>query len=83
MVLALVFRLGVHTSVLVGLLLAPFDEMQQFRCFDSAARFCHAHDEVRHFFRFPPPGRRPVPLRWQRRLRHQQFTMLQKMMLAA
>jgi hypothetical protein len=57
--------------------------MQQFKRFDSAARFCLAQNEVQHFFRFPPPGRRPAPLRWQRRLRHQQFTMLQKMLLAA
>lgn len=53
-----------------------------FKRFASAARFCHVHDEVRHFFRFRPPGRRSAPLRWQRRLRHQQFAMLQKMMLA-
>jgi hypothetical protein len=48
-----------------------------------AARFCSAQNEVRHFFRFPSPGRRPAPLRWQRRLRHHQFTMLRKLMLAA
>jgi transposase-like protein len=56
--------------------------MQHFKRFDSAARFCSAQNEVRHFFRFPPPGRRPAPLRWQRRLRHQQFTMLEKLLLA-
>jgi hypothetical protein len=57
--------------------------MQQFKRLASAARFCAAHNEVHHFFRLPPPGRRLAPLRWQRRLRHQQFTMLQKMLLAA
>jgi hypothetical protein len=50
----------------------------------EARDFPHAAlNEVHHFFRRPPPGRRPVPLRWQRRLRHQHFTMLHKMRLAA
>jgi transposase-like protein len=57
--------------------------LQQFKCFVSAARFCSAQNEVHHFLRLPPRGRRPIPLRWQRRLRHQQFIMLRRMMLAA
>jgi NAD(P)-dependent dehydrogenase (short-subunit alcohol dehydrogenase family) len=54
-----------------------------FRCFDSAARFCAAHDEVHHFLRFQPVGQRSAPLSWQRRIRHHQFTLLREMMLAA
>jgi putative transposase len=57
--------------------------MRRFKRFDSAARFCHAHDEVRHFLRFQPVGHRAAPLAWQRRMRHQQFTLLRAMMLAA
>jgi putative transposase len=37
-----------------------------FKCFDSAARFCHARDEVQNFLRIPTLGCRPAPLRWQR-----------------
>jgi putative transposase len=50
--------------------------MLGFKRFDSAARFCHAHDEVRYFLRFQPVGHRATPLAWQRRMRHQQFTLL-------
>src|SRR5215510_13235865 len=54
-----------------------------FKRFDSAARFCHAHDEVRHFLRFHPVGHRAASLAWQRRMRHQQLTLLRALMLAA
>jgi|SRR5262249_23439196 len=57
--------------------------MLGFKRFGSAARFCHAHDEVRYFLRVPILGYPPVPLRWQRQLRHHQFTLLREMMLAA
>jgi transposase-like protein len=57
--------------------------MLGFKRFDSAARFCTAHDEVHHFLRFQPGGQRPAPLAWQRRLRHHQFTLLREMLLAA
>jgi transposase-like protein len=57
--------------------------MLGFKRFDSAARFCSAHDEVRNFLRLPMRGRRPAPSRWQRQLRHHQFTMLREMMIAA
>src|SRR5262245_5684484 len=53
--------------------------MLVFKRFDSAARFCSAHDEVRNFLRLPKRGRRPAPLRWQRH----QFSMLRELMLAA
>lgn len=57
--------------------------MLGFKRFDSAARFCHAHDEVCNFLRFQPVGHRPAPLAWQRRLHHHQFVLLQEMMQAA
>ena len=57
--------------------------MLGFKQFDSAARFCQAHDEVRHFLRFQPIGHRPAPLAWQRRIQHHKFTLLREMMLAA
>jgi len=57
--------------------------MVGFKRFDSAARFCSAHDEVCNFLRTPMRGRRPAPSRWQHQLRHHQFSMLQEMMLAA
>ena len=57
--------------------------MLGFKRFDSAARFCCAHDEVQNFLRFQPVGHRPAPLAWQRRIRHHQFALLQEIMLAA
>jgi hypothetical protein len=57
--------------------------MLGFKRFASAACFCHAHDEVRHFLRSQPIGHRPAPLAWQRRMRHHQFALLQEMMQAA
>lgn len=57
--------------------------MLGFKRFDSAARFCHAHDEVRHFLRLSPGNHRPAPLRWQHQLHHHKCTLLQAMLLAA
>jgi hypothetical protein len=57
--------------------------MLGFKRYVSAARFCHAHDEVGNFLRFQSVGHRPAPLAWQRRMRHHQFALLQEMMLAA
>jgi transposase-like protein len=57
--------------------------MRGFQRFDSAARFCHAHDEVRNFLRFQAVGQRPAPITWQRRIRHHQFPLLRAMMQAA
>jgi putative transposase len=57
--------------------------MLGFKRFDSAARFCHAHDEVQNFLRVQTLGRRPAPLRWQRQLCHHKFSMLREMLLAA
>ena len=57
--------------------------MLGFKRLDSAARFCHAHDEVHNFFRCQPVGHRPAPLAWQLQLRHHQFALLQEMMPAA
>jgi putative transposase len=57
--------------------------MLGFKRFNSAARFCHAQDEVCNFFRFQPVGHRPAPLAWQRRMHHHQFVLLQEMMQAA
>jgi hypothetical protein len=51
--------------------------------FDSAARFCHAHDEVRRFFRLSAGTHRPVPIRWQRQLPHPTCTMLRERLVAA
>lgn len=48
-----------------------------FKRFDSAARFCHAYDAVQHFLRVQTLSRRPAPFRWQRQLRHHQFTQQQ------
>src|SRR5262245_11581658 len=56
--------------------------MLGFRRFDSAARFCHAHEEVQNFLRVQTLGRRSAPLRWQRQLHHHKFTLLREMMLA-
>jgi transposase-like protein len=55
---------------------------QEFKRFAFAARFCSAHNEIPHFFRFPLSGRRPPSLRWHCQLRHHQFTIQQKMTLA-
>src|SRR5262249_52295253 len=57
--------------------------MLGFKRFASAARFCHAHDEVQNFLRVHTPGRRPALSRWQRQLHHHKFTLLREMMLAA
>lgn len=57
--------------------------MLGFKRFDSAARFCHAHDEVCNFLRFQPIGQQSAPLAWQRRIRHHQFALLQEMLQAA
>jgi transposase-like protein len=57
--------------------------MHGFKRFASAARFCHAHDEVGNFLRFQPVGCRPAPLAWQRQIRHHQFTLLREMLQAA
>jgi hypothetical protein len=57
--------------------------MLGFKRFDSAARFCSAHDEVHNFLRFQPLGHRTVSLHWQRQLRHHQFFVLREMMQAA
>jgi putative transposase len=50
--------------------------MLGFKRTDSAARFCHTHDDVRNFLRVLLRSRRPVPLSWQRQLHHHQFTKL-------
>ncbi len=57
--------------------------MLGFKRFNSAARFCHAHDEVRHFLRLSPSNHRPTTLRWQRQLHHPKFFLLREMLLAA
>jgi transposase-like protein len=57
--------------------------MLGFKRFDSAARFCCAHDEVQNFLRVHTHGRRPTPSRWQRQLHHHKFSLLREMMLAA
>ena len=57
--------------------------MQRFRSVASAARFCQAHNEVRHFLRFQPSGHRPAALAWQRRMRHHQLSLLREMLQAA
>jgi transposase-like protein len=57
--------------------------MLGFKRFDSAARFCHAHDEVRHFLRLSPSNHHLAPLRWQRQLHHHKCTLLRAMLLAA
>ena len=51
--------------------------------FGSAARFCHAHDEVRRFFRLSAGTHRPVPVRWQRQLPHPTCIMLRETLGAA
>jgi transposase-like protein len=57
--------------------------MLGFKRFESAARFCQAHDEVNNFLRPHPFGRRPTSLRWHRQLHHHKFSLLREMMLAA
>jgi len=57
--------------------------MLGFKCTDSAARFCHAHEEVCNFLRFHSAGQRSTPLAWRRRMYHRQFILLREMMQAA
>jgi transposase-like protein len=57
--------------------------MLGFKRFASAARFCHAHDEVNNFLRLHSRSRRPSSLRWHRQLHHHKFSLLREMRLAA
>jgi hypothetical protein len=51
--------------------------MRGFGCFDSAARFCRAFDEVRQFFRFRTTMNQSVPLAGQREWFCQRLATLQ------
>jgi transposase-like protein len=57
--------------------------MRGFGTFDAAARFCHAYDEQRNYFRFRSKANEKVSLAEQRRLFRQRFAALPEAMIAA
>ena len=57
--------------------------MQGFGNVESAARFCHAFEEVRYWFRPRQWMKQAVSLAVKRRLFMERFAALQAMMLAA
>lgn len=57
--------------------------MRGFGCFESAAHFCPAADEVRHYFRYRKRMGETVPLAEQRRVFRQRWDELQANLLAA
>jgi transposase-like protein len=57
--------------------------MLEFKWFDSAARFCHAFEEVRYWFRLRQRITQAVALADPRHLFEQRCAPLQAIMLAA
>jgi hypothetical protein len=49
---------------------------------ESAARFCHAFDELRHYFRFSSIRGKKISLAQQRQIFCERFAALQELMVA-
>jgi putative transposase len=57
--------------------------MRGFGSFDAAARFCHAYEEQRHYFRVRTKPKEKVSLAEHRRIFRQRFAALQNLLIAA
>jgi hypothetical protein len=59
-----------------------YSPMRGFGSFESAARFCHAFDELRQYFRFSSRRGKKLSLVQQRQLFCEQFAALQELIVA-